>query len=58
MNEGHRNLLMLEWYQDSSPKCTEKPPIHSEALFTNPKSRVPPKISEQELPTRDYSISC
>ncbi|WP_115701487.1 hypothetical protein [Legionella sainthelensi] len=58
MNEGPRNLLMLEWYQDSSPKCTEKPPIHSEALFTNPKSRVPPKISEQELPTRDYSISC
>ncbi|KTC93289.1 hypothetical protein [Legionella cincinnatiensis] len=57
MNEGPRNLLMLEWYQDKSPTRTEKPPIHSGSLFANPKSGVPTKTEEQELPRR-HSISC
>ncbi|KTD55799.1 hypothetical protein Lsan_3351 [Legionella santicrucis] len=57
MNEGPRNLLMLEWHQDKSPTRTEEPPIHSGTLFSNPKSEVSIKTNEQE-PSRGYSISC
>lgn len=57
MNEGPRNLLMLEWHQDKSPTRTEEPPIHIRSLFSNLKSTVPTKTNDQELPRR-HSVSC
>ena len=48
-NNGPNSLLLLEWHKETFLSESDKPPVHSEPLFTSSNSRsTSTKLDKQE----------